>query len=56
MGMMGMGTMFRMSCEHSLTFSLAHVKPGHNRFFAILEDNQHAPTPHSMTSVDVNVR
>jgi hypothetical protein len=55
-GMMGMGTMFRMSCEHTLSFSLAHVKPGNHRFFAILEDNQHAPTPHAMASVNVNVR
>ena len=56
MGMMGMGTMFRMSCEHTLTFSLAHVKPGNHRFFAILENDQHAPTPRAMTSVNVTVR
>jgi hypothetical protein len=56
MGMMGMGTMLRMSCEHTLSISLAHIKPGSHRFFAILEDNQHAPTPGAMASVNVNVQ
>jgi hypothetical protein len=56
MGMMGMGTMLRMSCANTLSISLAHIKPGTHRFFAILEDNQHAPTPGAMASVSVNVR
>ncbi|HVA20124.1 MAG TPA: hypothetical protein VMU55_08110, partial [Solirubrobacteraceae bacterium] len=55
MGMMGMGTMLRMSCSNTLSISLAHIKPGTHRFYAILEDNQHAPTPKAMASVSVNV-
>ena len=55
MGMMGMGTMLRMSCANTLSISLAHLKPGTHRLFAILEDNQHAPTPGAMASVSVNV-
>lgn len=49
-GMMG------MSCAHSFRVSLAGVKPGAHTFFAILEDNQHAPTPGAQTSVRVDVR
>jgi hypothetical protein len=54
-GMMGMGTMLRMSCAPTLSVSLAGIKPGRHTFFAILEDNQHAPTPHAQASVTVNV-
>lgn len=54
-GMMGMGTMLRMSCTRKLRISLAGIKPGRHTFFAILEDNQHAPTPHAQASVTVNV-
>ena len=56
MGMMGMGTMLRMSRANTLSISLARISPGAHRFFAILVDNQHAPTPHAMASVGVNVR
>jgi ribosomal protein L24E len=55
-GMMGMGTMLGMSCRHTFHVSLAGIKPGPHTFFAILEDNQHAPTPHKQASVKVNVR
>jgi hypothetical protein len=55
-GMTGMGTMLRMSYANTLSISLAHLKPGTLRFFAILEDNQHAPTSGAMASVGVNVR
>ena len=54
-GMMGMGTMMRMNSARTLTLSLAHIKPGPHTFFAILEDNQHAPTPHAQASIRVNV-
>jgi hypothetical protein len=54
-GMMGMGTMLRMSCDRTLQISLAGIKPGRHTFFAILEDNQHAPTPHAQASVTLNV-
>jgi hypothetical protein len=55
-GMMGMGTMLGMSCSKSFRVSLAGIKPGQHTFFAILEDNQHAPTPHAMASVTLTVR
>jgi hypothetical protein len=55
-GMMGMGTMLGMSCQRTFHVSLAGIKPGPHTFFAILEDNQHAPTPHKQASVKVNVR
>jgi hypothetical protein len=55
-GMMGMGTMLGMSCKHTFHVSLAGIKPGPHTFFAILEDNQHAPTPHKQASVKLNVR
>lgn len=55
-GMMGMGTMLGMSCQHTFHVSLAGIKPGQHAFFAILEDNQHAPTPHKQASVTVNVQ
>jgi hypothetical protein len=35
--------------------SLAGIEPGSHRFFAILEDNQHAPTPKAQDSVKLNV-
>ena len=54
-GMMGMGTMLGMSCERSFHVSLAGIDPGPHRFFAILEDNQHAPTPKAQDSVKLNV-
>jgi hypothetical protein len=54
-GMMGMGTMLGMSCARSFQVSLAGIKPGPHRFFAILEDNQHAPTPKVQDSVNLNV-
>jgi len=54
-GMMGMGTMLGMSCARSFHVSLAGIKPGSHRFFAILEDNQHAPTPKAQDSVKLNV-
>jgi hypothetical protein len=55
-GMMGMGTMLGMSCKRSFRVSLAGVKPGKHTFYAILEDNQHAPTPHAQDSVTLSVR
>lgn len=55
-GMMGMGTMLGMSCQHSFHVSLAGIAPGTHKFFAILEDNQHAPTPNTMASVTVHVQ
>jgi hypothetical protein len=55
-GMMGMGTMLRMSCQRTFHVPLAGITPGRHRFFAILEDNQHAPTPHAEAAVAVNVR
>jgi hypothetical protein len=54
-GMMGMGTMLGMSCARTFHVSLAGIKPGHHTFYAILEDDQHAPTPHAQASVTVNV-
>ncbi|MGH2409491.1 MAG: hypothetical protein ACRDGS_03875, partial [Chloroflexota bacterium] len=41
--MMGMGTMLGMSCARSFRVSTVGLKPGKHTFFAILEDNQHAP-------------
>jgi hypothetical protein len=55
-GMMGMGTMLGMSCQHTFHVSLAGIKPGPHTFFAILEDDQHAPTPHAQAAVKVDVR
>ena len=54
--MMGMGTMLGMSCQRTFHVSLAGIKPGQHKFFAILEDDQHAPTPGAMASVSLNVR
>ncbi len=54
-GMMGMGTMLGMSCARSFHVSLAGIKPGEHTFFAILEDNTHAPTIGAQTSVALNV-
>jgi hypothetical protein len=54
-GMMGMGTMLRMSCARTFHVSTAGIGRGRHTFFAILEDNQHAPTPHQQASVTVNV-
>jgi ribosomal protein L24E len=55
-GMMGMGTMLGMSCRRSFHVSLAGIRPGKHTFYAILEDNQHAPTPKAQASVTLNVR
>jgi hypothetical protein len=55
-GMMGMATMLGMSCQRSFHVSLAGIKPGKHTFYAILEDNQHAPTPKAQASVTLNVR
>jgi hypothetical protein len=55
-GMMGMGTMLGMSCRRTFHVSLAGIKPGPHTFYAILEDDQHAPTPHKLASVKVDVR
>jgi ribosomal protein L24E len=55
-GMMGMATMLGMSCARSFHVSLAGLSPGKHTFYAILEDNQHAPTPKAQDSVTLNVR
>jgi hypothetical protein len=55
-GMMGMGTMLGMSCRKSFHVSLAGIKPGQHKFFAILEDNIHAPTIGAQASVKVTVK
>lgn len=55
-GMMGMGTMLGMSCQRSFHVSLAGIKPGRHTFYAILEDDQHAPTPKAEASVTLDVR
>jgi hypothetical protein len=55
-GMMGMGTMLGMSCQRTFHVSLAGIKPGPHTFYAILEDDQHAPTPHAQAAVKLNVR
>ena len=55
-GMMGMGTMMGMSCQRSFHVSLSGIKgSGPHKFFAILEDNTHAPTIGAQASVSVNV-
>jgi hypothetical protein len=56
LGMMGMGTMLGMSCAKTFHVSLAGIKPGKHRFFAILEDNIHAPTIGAQATVNVTVR
>jgi len=55
-GMMGMGTMLGMSCAKTFHVSLAGIKPGKHRFFAILEDNLHAPSIGAQATVNVTVR
>jgi hypothetical protein len=55
-GMMGMGTMLGMSCTNTFRVSLAGIEPGNHTFFAILEDNQHAPTPKAQDSVELDVK
>jgi hypothetical protein len=55
-GMMGMATMLGMSCGRSFHVSLAGIKPGRHTFFAILEDNTHAPTIGARASVTLNVK
>ena len=56
-GMMGMATMMGMSCQKSFHVSTAGIKgPGKHTFFAILEDNTHAPTIGAQASVTVNVK
>jgi hypothetical protein len=54
-GMMGMGTMLGMSCAKTFHVSLAGIKPGKHRFFAILEDNLHAPSIGAQATVSVTV-
>jgi hypothetical protein len=56
LGMMGMGTMLGMSCGKTFHVSIAGIKPGTHRFYAILEDNIHAPTIGAQTSVSLKVR
>jgi hypothetical protein len=55
-GMMGMGTMMGMSGTPTFHVSLAGVKPGKHRFWAVLVDNTHAPTIGVMKSVTVTVK
>ena len=55
-GMMGMGTMLGMSCAKTFHVSLAGIKPGKHRFFAILEDNKHVPSIGAQAAVSVTVR
>lgn len=55
-GMMGMGTMLGMSGTNTFHVNLKGVKPGKHRFFAVLEDNQHAPTPGAAAAVTVTVK
>jgi hypothetical protein len=45
-----------MSCQRTFHVSLAGISRGPHTFHAILEDNQHAPTPHVEAAVNVNVR
>lgn len=55
--MMGMGTMMGMSCANSFQASTVGLKPGPHTFFAILEDNQHAPLmPSVFAKVKVDVK
>lgn len=55
--MMGMGTMLGMSCANSFQVRTVGLKPGKHTFFAILEDNQHAPLmPSVFDKVTVNVK
>ena len=56
MGMMGMATMMGMSGTPSMNVSLAGVTPGKHRFWAILEDNTHAPTIGVKTAITLNVK
>jgi len=55
-GMMGMGTMLGMSCGRSFHVSLAGIKPGTHRFFAILQNNLHIPAFGVQAALTVNVR
>jgi hypothetical protein len=55
-GMMGMATMLGMSGSNTFHVNLKGIKPGKHRFFAILEDNQHAPTPSTSAAVTVTVK
>jgi hypothetical protein len=55
--MMGMATMLGMSCAHSFQASTVGLKPGPHTFFAILEDDQHAPLmPSVFAKVKLNVK
>lgn len=55
--MMGMGTMLGMSCAKSFQVSTVGLTPGKHTFFAILEDNQHAPLmPTVFDKVTVNIK
>jgi hypothetical protein len=42
--MMGMGTMLGMSCQSTFTATTQGITPGTHTIFALLTDNQHAPT------------
>jgi hypothetical protein len=48
--------MLGMSCAKKFHVSLAGIKPGKHRFFAILENNLHAPTIGAQAVVRVTVR
>lgn len=54
-GAMGMGNMLGMSCAKSFHVSLAGIKPGTHKFFAMLEDNAHAPTIKGKTVAEVTL-
>ncbi|MDE3133371.1 MAG: hypothetical protein KGL15_04835 [Acidobacteriota bacterium] len=54
-GAMGMGTMLGMSCARSFHVSLAGIKPGAHKFFAVLEDDAHAPTIAGKSTAQVSI-
>ena len=56
MGMMGMATMMGMSGTPTFHVLLKGVTPGKHRFWAILEDNTHAPTIGVLTAITLNVK
>ncbi len=55
---MGMGTMLAMSCAKSVHVSLAGIKPGVHKFFAMIEDDAHAPTikGHTVAELTLHVK
>lgn len=55
-GMMGMATMLGMSGTNSYRVDLKGIAPGKHRFFALLEDNQHAPSIGAGAGVTVTVK